>query len=422
MKYLQNNKWTILSLIILLSVLFPAQALAAVSDFRYCAPITVDDSSASYNLLELTDEILGQSQVGSSDLRIYNGDEEIPYALVTEQDFASVINFERVKILNQGEDIQGNLQFEVHIPAGQWLRELVIISPDKNFIRQVKVEGSRNQLEWLVLSEDSTIFDLTNERKERHLEINLAPTNLPYLRITIYNEGKGSFNFEGVSLSTQNQNEAVAVRRERPFTLLTQSSKEGIQEYILDLHQPNLPSREWEIVTEEVNFNRTAELYASKNNKDWHLIAKGEFFAYRLDKLTAKQLVLKFNTNLRYLKLKINNHDNSDLGIQVMHIYGSNPHLVFPTVSTKETALYWGNSQIKGPVYDIQKFKSNLEYSKTPRAVLGQVGENKGYKFKDNRPWTERNAWLLQGILVMVVVALLLIIILSIRKISSEKE
>ncbi len=407
---------------LILSVLSPVQTFAAVSDFRYRAPITVNDSIVSYNLLELTDEVLGQTMTGSPDLRIYSAEEEVPYAVVTEQDFTATAKVDRAEILNQGKDAQGNLQFEVFIPANQWFRQLTVISSDKNFIRRVKVEGSRNQQDWLTLTEDSTIFDLTGEQKARHLEVNLAPANFSYLRITIYNEGKGTFHFDGISLSAQNQTEVVAETKERPYTLLAQSSKDGFQEYTLDLLQPHLPSREWEIITDAVNFNRSVALYASENNKDWNLIAQGEFFAYQLDKLTAKQLVLKFNTRLRYLKLKINNQDNPTLNIQAMNIKGSNPLLVFLADRTKEAILFWGNSQSKAPVYDIQKFKSNLDYSKTPRASLGHAGENKDYLFKDTRPWTERNSWLLQGILVIVVAALLVIIIRSIRKISSEKH
>ena len=407
---------------LILSVLSPGQILAAVSDFRYHAPVTVNDSVAFYNLLELTDEVLGQTQAGSPDLRIYSGDQEIPFAMVTEQDLTATAKVEGAEILNQGKDAHGNFQFEILIPSSQWVKQLTVLSSDKNFIRRVKVEGSRNQQDWLTLNEDSTIFDLSDEQKARHLEVNLAPTNLSYLRITIYNEGKGAFNFDGVSLSTQEQLEVASGTKERPYTLLNQSSEDGVQEYTLDLLQPHLPSRELGIITDEVNFNRTVELYASDNNKDWNLVTQGEFFVYQLDKMTAKQLVLKFNTPFRYIKLKIYNQDNPTLNIKSMNLKGSNPLLVFPAEREKEMILYWGDSQSKAPVYDIQKFKSNLDYAKMPKAFLERAGENTEYRFKDTRPWSEKNSWLLQGILVIVVATLLVIITRSIRRISSEKQ
>lgn len=430
MKTVQKKKMTLhktithfltsLSLsIMVLSVIFPVPAYGAISDFRYRAPVTVNSTTALYNLLELTDEVLGQTEIGSPDLRLYNGNEEIPYAVVTERDFNIATQVQRAEILNQGKDAQGNLQLEVLVPTGQWIKQLAIITLDKNFIRSAKIEGSRNQQDWITLTENSTIFDLTDEHKSQHLEVNLPRTNFSYLRLTVNNEGKGIFQLDGVSLSLQNQ--AVELNaEERSYTLLAQSNKDGVQEYTLDLQQNYLPVEELEILTDVVNFNRRAEIYASDNNKDWHPLAQGELFSYQLDKLTAKQRILEFNSNVRYLKLKIINQDNPPLNIERIIIKGKNPMLVFSANPTKETSLYWGNNQIKAPIYDIEKFKNNMDFSKVPLASLGDVTENEAYQFKDNRPWTERNSWLLQGILVIVVVSLLIIIIRSIRKISSE--
>ena len=61
-----------------------------------------------------------------------------------------------------------------------------------------------------------------------------------------------------------------------------------------------------------------------------------------------------------------------------------------------------------------------MDYSVMPRATLGQTEENKA--FRDSRPWTERNPWLLKVILGLVVLILLVVILQSIRKISSDKR
>jgi len=404
-----------------LALLAPVQAWAAVSDYRHRAPIALNATAADYNFLELTDEVLEQTEPGSPDLRLYRGNEELPYAVVTEQDFAATDRVTKAAILNQGTDTQSNLQLEVLVPEGQWIKQLTIATRDKNFIRSIKVEGSRNQQDWLTLTENSTIFDLTAEQKSQHLEVNLPPTNFTYLRLTIFNAGKGSFHLDSVQLALQNQAAALQAKV-RSFTLLEQSNKDGMQEYTFDLQQSHLPVEEFEIVTDDVNFNRTAEIYTSDNKQDWQQVAQGEFFAYQLDKLTARQLSLMFNSSSRYIKLKIINQDNTALNIGKILIKGTNPLLVFPADRTQETSLYWDNKQIQAPVYDIQKFKSNMDYAKIPMASLGEATANEAYQFKDNRPWTERNAWLLQGILVVVVVVLLIIIVFSIRKISSGKN
>jgi len=405
-----------------LTVLFPVPAWGAVSDFRTRAYISPDASPSTYHFLELSDEIVNQTQPGFPDLRIYSNEEEIPYALITDQELLAAAKHERALMLNRGTDSKGNLIFEIEIPQNKWINQINFVSPDKNFIYQVQVEGSRNQKEWVNLISDSIIFDLTKEQKSRHVEVNLPKTNFQYLRVTLFRGVQGTMNIEGIELAYVNPTIMAARIKERPYEFRLETSKDGVQECIFDLYQSHLPSRELEIVTDAENFNRMAEMYDSENNKDWNFVVKGELYSYRLDTLTAKQLVLKFKTNRRYLKLKIHNQDNPALTIREIKIRGANPALVFPVDPMKKYFLYWNSNQIKAPTYDIQKFKDNLDYSKMPRVSLEPEEENKAFQFKDIRPWSERNSWLLQISLVAVAAVLLVVIVRSIRSISSGKR
>jgi len=399
--------------------LLPAQVWGGVSDFRYYANIKQNDISSDYTFLELPDQVLSQTQPGLPDLRIYSNEEEIPYALIMDQELTIPLKNERVEMLNRGTDARGNLIFEVHIPQGQWINRIHFISSQKNFIRNVQVDGNQNQQGWVNLVGDSTIFDLTQEGKSRHLEVNVPPTNFSSLRVTIGKGGKGSFEPEGVEIAYVNPASIAAHIKERPHETRQENSKDGIQEYVLDLYQSHLTSRELEIITGEKNFNRVVELHASDNSKDWQLVTKGEVYSYRLDKLTAKQLSLTFRSTLRYFKLKIYNQDNPPLGIQEIKIRGANPAMVFPIQQNKEVSLYWNSDQVKAPVYDLQKFRENLDYDKTPKASLESAIENEAFQFQDSRPWSERNSWLLQLMLVIVATVLLGVSVLSIRKIRS---
>ena len=140
-------------------------AWGAASDLRSRAYIKVD-GAASHNLLELPDEVVSQSQLGLGDLRIYAGEEEIPFALVSEQELAAPAKFEKAEVYNRGIDSQGNLVFEIRNEQGRWVSQLNFSSTDKNFIRQIKLEGSSDQHDWIILTPDSTIFDLSGEQKK----------------------------------------------------------------------------------------------------------------------------------------------------------------------------------------------------------------------------------------------------------------
>ncbi len=404
-----------------LGIFFPAPAWGAVSDFRLRANINLPDGTPSYYFLEIPDEVLGQTQPGLPDLRIYCGEEEVPYALLDAQALLTSVRRERAVIKNRGVDMRGNVVFEVEVPQSRWINQIQLFSPDKNFICQVQVEGSQDGMAWVNLISDSIIFDLTKEHKNRRMEVNLPQTNFRHLRVTVLRDAKGTINIEGVEMTFVTPTAALGTVKERLSDMHIENGKDGVQEVILDLYHPNLPSREIEVVTGLKNFNRMIELYDSDNNKDWTFVTKGEVYSYQLDKLTAKQLFLPFKSNRRYIKIKINNQDNPALVFSAIKIRGVNPAIVFFADRTKEYSLYWNSNQIKPPVYDIQKFKDNLDYDKMPRALLQQEEENQNFLYKDNRPWSERNSWLLQVSLAAAAIGLLLIIVHSIRKISSDK-
>jgi len=50
--------------LMILALISPVQVWAAVSDYRYRAPVALNATAADYNFLELTDEVLGQSEPG----------------------------------------------------------------------------------------------------------------------------------------------------------------------------------------------------------------------------------------------------------------------------------------------------------------------------------------------------------------------
>lgn len=410
------------ALLIAAQMLLPAQAAGMASDYRSRALIQLSSSSGSYQFLALPDEVVSQSRLGLPDLRIYRGDEEIPYALLTDQELMIPARYERAALRNQGTDDRGNLVFEVQVPANKWVRQIRFLSQEKNFIRQVQVAGSRNSQEWVTLAGDRTIFDLTDEHKTNHNEVSLGQTNFTYLRVTIMSGGKGKFQLEGVELEYIPQTVAAVTAKERAHAMTLTRGKDGVDEYNVDMLQVHLPVGEVEFVANAENFNRLVEVYVSDNNQDWKFAARGEIYSYKLDKLTASKRSVKFHTDLRYIKLRVHNRDNQPLPVTELTVRGINPAVVFPAQGASVLYLYWNNEQVKAPVYDLSKFKGNLDYSSIPRAEAGAIETNPTFQFRDIRPWTERNAWLLQVILAVVAVGLLVVIVQSIRKISSDKQ
>ena len=403
-------------------ILLPAQAAGMTSDYRSRSLIQLSGPSAGYQLLILPDEVVSQSRLGLPDLRIFRGDEEIPYALLTDRELMIPARFEQAALRNQGTDDRGNIVFEVQVPVDKWVGRIRFLSQEKNFIRQVQVAGSRNGQDWVMLAGDRTIFDLTDEHKASYNEVLLGQTNFAYLRITIMSGGKGKFQLAGVELEYIPQTVAAISAKERSHEMVMTRGKDGVDEYIVDMLQVHLPVGEAEFASDAENFNRLVEVYVSDNKQDWKFAARGEIYSYKLDKLTASKRSIKFHTDLRYVKLRVHNRDNQPLPVTEIKVRGANPAVVFSAQGASDLYLYWNNEQIKEPVYDVAKFKGSLDYTGIPRAEAGAIETNPTFQFRDIRPWTERNAWLLQVILAVVAVVLLVVIVQSIRRIASDKK
>jgi hypothetical protein len=404
----------------MLMFLMPVSVLAASqSDFQNCAEVNLNDTPSDYNIFDLPDEVIGQSKADLSDLRIFHGAEEVPYAVIS--DYETTATSTDAQMMNLGTDASGNIVFELKIPDGRWTEQINLKSENENFIRSVKVEGSMDRKEWRLLTSDHTIFDLTSEAKSRHLEVNLPPTDLLFLRITILKGEKGEFSPAGAELIFIDQpNVPVKPLKERPYQTLAHNNQDGIETYTVDLLQNQLPVEELEFVTNDQNFNRIITLYESEDGKEWTHAAESEIYSYLFDQLSAKLDVVPCQTTRRYLKLEIHNGDNRPLNIKEINVRGNNPSIIVPADQNTEYILYWNSSQVKSPVYDIEKFKNNLDYENIPKASIGEIKKNETYVFQDNRPWTERNSWLLKLAIIGAAAVLLLIIVRSFLKISKE--
>jgi hypothetical protein len=420
----KNNRGTarqFLILFLMWLMIFPVIVDAAPEELRYQAqltPMSREAARSSYGLLELSDEIIGQTRENMPDLRLYNGDQEIPFALVPG---TSTYNKKllQVEMFNKGRNSVGDQFFEVKIPETQWVDGFVLLTPDKDFIRKVKVEGSTDQKEWLIIQPESTLFDLTKEQKSRNTEVNFTKTNLPFLRISISNEGKAPLQLEGVKLRLIDPKENVGERKERSFEQRISVDQKGIQEIFFELKFPNLPVEELEVIIGDKNFSRKVELYGSQTGERWDLLTQGEFYNFELDKASAQNTRLNFKGESQFYKLKVFNQDNRPLEIRELKLKGTNPSLAFLQSGEGNYIVRWGNSQMRAPQYDLDKLLPNLDYSMMSHYTLSQGEENPNYKFTDRRPWTERHSWLLNAVLVFAVIALLGIIIKSVKKVNA---
>lgn len=139
----KNNLYLCLFVFILI-LTFPVLTFADSSEFQYQAPLLSSGTSQnSYSLVEISDEVLGQTRAGCPDLRLYRENEEVPFAFISN--VIPVENSISAEMYNQGINSSGDQIFEVQGPEGKWLTGFILQTLETNFVRKVKVEGSSDQ-------------------------------------------------------------------------------------------------------------------------------------------------------------------------------------------------------------------------------------------------------------------------------------
>jgi len=421
---------------LLCGIFVPGSAFAAPSEFRYQAELNTEGIQGSYALVEILDEVLDNAAEDYSDIRILAGKEEVPYALAPtyvprESSIISPL------ISNLGTDDKGNTSFVVQLsPLENPLRKsleqypltnkLQILTKDKNYVRKVKVESAFQQTpdvsgEWTTLQTGATIFDLSAEGKGSNTDVLYSQTQQGLLRVTIFNEGQSPLKIDSVKvqLGYAISPKFLATAKLRPHSLESKGRAQGQDIFVVDLLKKNLPTRSLEVKTTSQNFNRRISLEGSNEGDKWTVITNNEIYSYDLDKIKSAKLLLEFpSVKYRYLRVKINSGDDQPLKIQDVEVNGFNPLLVMDFDQVKSYTMYWGKNNSSAPIYDIEKIKSLLNYDAMNIVEVGAVQLNKSYQATDNRPWTERNGWLLQVVLGFLILILIGIIIASFRKIK----
>lgn len=397
----------------------PAHADFTLSKWQYRAPLIAPPTeSSSYAELVLTDQVYQHANASLSDLRIVRGDStEIPYVLVTdstrEKDEVS-----SVRIYNKGVLKGDSTQFMVDIGREGFLHnQLQLLTNSHNFTREVEVSGSTDGNTWLQLEPKGRIYDFTipaaagspgssvNETTLRYPE-----TTNRYLQVRIVDKGEVPLSIVGAQV--RRQTSSAAKRVQYPASVNSQTQDAGHQASVVtvDLGAKGLPTHELQLGVTETNFQRSVSLEGSDDLKLWRIVEQGDvIFSYQTPKFTGNKLSVQYpESNYRYLRLTVFNHDNAPLAIISAQAQGFVRTLVFEQSASAPYSLYYGNAHARYPDYDLVNYIDYLDANTRVSARLG--GEQGNPAFQPEKgpvvPFSEAHPSVLIVALLFVVIVI----------------
>jgi hypothetical protein len=348
------------------------------------------------------------------DLRLYSGQQEVPYALMVERGSRENDNKD-VRVLQQSV-VGGKTQFMMDMTDVAEYDHIALRLATKNFVAHARVEGQEDLhgKNWALLGE-SILYDLSKENLGGNSVLRLPLSTYKYLRVTIDGPVKPA---DIVGASSEFRQEQKAVWRnvggaptvaEMPAGAPRNDSSRRGKATVLTFTVPeNVPVNRvsFDIDPAQPNFRRSVQV---EGDKDAY-IGSGEISRVHMvrqaQKIDTDDYDVSFSTvGHKTIEVIIDNGDDPPLKIRSARLQQCEHRLYFDAPASGALTLYYGDEKLDPPVYDYAKLF--LLAKDAAPAQLGAEQANAAYTGRpDERPWTERHP----AVLWIAIVAAVLIL------------
>jgi hypothetical protein len=389
----------------LLSADFSAEA------WRYRRPLILSQPGAIAEFV--ADATLYRNSAANlDDLRILRDGVEVPYVILTLAGARQTVERPAV-IINKAWVPGVGVQAVLDLKGKSEHNRLRIATPLHNFKETVMVETSDDARDWDVVLKSGVIFDiLQDEHAVAESTVSYPLSSRRFVRLTIPGWTDPA-QLQAVWISAFNETSATrdtvgTFTPEAHEDLKTQSS-----ELTVDFGFQGQPYDRVGLAVAPGLFSRSVEISSGNDRQHWFSPSGGVIFRTADDEQLSLETAERTE---RYLKITVFNADSAPLKFGPITVSGIRRTVRFPSSTAGSYAVYNGNAGARAPSYDFARvISSNAAASP---AALGAAGPNPLFR-PPERPWTDRNPWLLNGTLVAAVIAMGAISVRMLRKIKS---
>ncbi|MBN2223629.1 MAG: DUF3999 family protein [Deltaproteobacteria bacterium] len=411
---------------ILIAALFLSGAGPSLdsSVYRYLAHIEV--TAPGYVFFNILPDVYDKAKPNLSDLRISTVDAiEVPYVIWSNSRTSERKKIE-TQVLNTSYIPQSYTTFTLDVgDTGIRTNSITITTGSTDFVRRITVEGSPDNRKFAVLKENDYVFDLTSDHNIKNLSISYPMTDYRYLKVTLWDDGEEPLVEVGgnIYLVEDIKGESEVI----PSAMKVREVKtpKPITEITVDLAYKNIPTSTIALLVSDTNFKRDVTLLSANVDtpKDYKETLTTSIYSIKTSRFSRSNTTIDYpRTQARYLKLIIEDENNTPLTISGVTVSGVPQKITFSANPGKEYVLYLGNPRIESPLYDIVQVFSYIDRNSFLPVSLGPIIENPDYKPGSDLPMTERYPFILWGAIALMILILGGIIIRMMIRLAGESK
>jgi hypothetical protein len=353
------------------------------------------------NFLIVDEELWNHSRPDLADLRLYDENTPVQYALSEQR--AGVSSEEAsAKILNLGT-VAGHTEFDLDVESIPEYDRVRLRLDAHDFVATASVSaGNALGKTAEVQLPPSTLYDFRKEQLGSNSEIKLPTSSFRYLHIKLS---------PGIR-PQQVQAATIFNLREQQASWTKVGSCAGPQlKRHLTVIACTLPSKvplnriEFKIPSEQVNFRRSVSIEDAAGSQ----VSSGEISRVRVNRggtlVIHEDVAVNVSGNYGQITINIDNADNPSLTLSSVQPLTLERRVYFDPGGKSGLRLYYGDANLGAPIYDYARFL-HVDAS-AAQAQLGPGMHNAEYAGRpDERPWSERHSAVLWSAMILAVLIL----------------
>ena len=382
---------------------------ASISYFSYQRPVQVSANGQHYFVAD--DVIWKHARPDLGDLRLYSGQTEVPYTLVTEH--SSEQQQRTTLAVLQQSVVAGKTQFLIDMSGVTDYDRVKLAISARDFVAHAHVEGADDPhaKQWAAPG-DSILYDLSKENLGNNDVLRLPRSTYKYLRVTL--DGQVRPNEIVGASSEKAEAQPAAWRDVSNAARQEQSGKDTVLTFDVPENSP-VERVTLAIDATQPNFQRGVEVQGDK--AAW--ISAGEISRIHLvrggQKIDSEQHEVAFSASgQKTIKLIVHNGDDPPLKISGARLQQLERRVYFDAPAAS-LVLYYGDAKLDAPIYDYAKLFVR-DKSATAAQLAPETANAAHTGRPDDRPWSEKNPALLWIVIVAAVLILGAVAISSLRR------